>query len=1010
MKATKKTLLLCGPALLLCCAYAASAQNLVWSDDFTGTDLDLTKWTFDVGGNGFGNQELEYYTSRPENVKVQDGNLVITARREAYSGKQFTSARLKSLGRFAFKYGRIEARVKIPNLANGLWPAFWLLGDDIAQHTWPACGEIDILEMGSSDAVAAGQVNRWVGATTHWDYNGSYANYGTHVVSPADLTADFHLYRLDWTPTYLKAYLDGFNYYTLDISNATGNSMEELHDPFFIIMNLAVGGINFVNITDPAQITAPFPAQLLVDYVKVWDLGNTVALPAYTTAKAGPFGIYTETTPVNSAMAYGTDADLFTWNNMTPVATTPYEGSDVMSFRINSGAWYGMGVYCRTNKNMQYYSEGELHFHMKTTTTTTIGVGVESAAGGEAWVNLASTGEQYGLVRDGQWHEVVIPLSKFGNVDFNTIAQIFMVKGDAPTTTFDLAIDNVYWTPTRPLQRADNGSFGIYTETPAHQTAGAFTLGVDGQFFVWENTLVPGTPHPFDGTGCISLNSAAGLNWFGAAFTPNNKYNLSAFRYPTSTLHFAMKTSSIATFQIGLKTGNLDDIGQKWITFTAGSDPYGFARDGNWHAIDIPMSDIAPNLDLTKTAQLLELLGTTGPISNIEIDDVALLNGGDGLPDALDGSPFASAGGDRIITLPVNSLTLNGTGYDANGSIIAYQWAQVAGPAVATLTNANTANLTASNLVAGTYTFRLAVTDNSGLYGLDTVQVTVSDPHPTANAGADQNLTLPTNSATLAGSGWDSDGTIVGYAWRQVSGPLGTTMTGANTATLTAASLLAGTYVFELTVTDNSGLTGSDQVTVTVTRALTNLARGKTATASSVEGAYAAGLAVDGSTTTRWSSAAADPQWIKIDLGATYQISQVTLRWETASAKAFTIDVSPDGTSNWTTIYSTTAGPGGVQNLTVSGSGRFIRMNGTLRNTQWGYSLFEFEVYGPQNIVAGDGDRDGLVNWNDVRVLLGALGGPGNAVSPWNAATLDTDTDVDIDLADVANFDRLYPL
>ncbi|MCW1923697.1 tandem-95 repeat protein [Luteolibacter arcticus] len=185
------------------------------------------------------------------------------------------------------------------------------------------------------------------------------------------------------------------------------------------------------------------------------------------------------------------------------------------------------------------------------------------------------------------------------------------------------------------------------------------------------------------------------------------------------------------------------------------------------------------------------------------------------------GSPVASAGSDRSITLPTSSVVINGSGTDSGGSISGYSWSQVSGPSNATLSGGGTANLTASGLVQGSYVFRLTVTDNSGLTGYDDLTVTVNAAAgvPVANAGSDKAITLPTSSVVFNGSGTDSGGSISAYSWSQVSGPSTATLSGQGTANLTASGLVQGPYVFRLTVTDNSGLTATDNVTVTVSAA-----------------------------------------------------------------------------------------------------------------------------------------------------------------------------------------------
>ena len=622
---------LLGSVLLVAAtAVTAAAQTVVWSEEFNGSAIDLTKWTFDAGGSGFGNQELEFYTTRPENVRVESGHLVIEARREAYHEKQFTSARLKGHGRFAFRYGQIEARIKVPNLQNGLWPAFWLLGNNIGQLPWPGCGEVDILEMGHADAIAAGTVNRWVQGAAHWDFNGSYAGYWQSATVATPLNLDYHTYGLSWTPTMLTASLDGAQFWAMDISAGTANSLEEFHRPMFPLVNLAVGGINFVNITDPALITAPFPAQMLVDWIRVYDNGYTELTYTADAEETGNFGVFTETTPVNNAVEYDVDSDLFAWHNVTIGTAPAYEGTDAWRFSVAPGDWFGLGVYCRADRNMHNYSDGALHLHMKTSTTMTLGIGIASSAAGEGWIDLVNGGEQFGLVRDGAWHELVIPLNRFGNIDFNTIRQVFMLRGIGPGSAFNIDVDNVYWTPSVARPTPENGNFGVFTENAAHKTSGEAVLGVDQDFYIWANTMVPVTQSPYEGTTSMALQSATGINWFGAAFTPRIKHNLTAFRYPASRLHFALKTNSPSTFQIGMKSGNADEVNQHWITFQNGADPYGFVRDGQWHVIEIPMS-VFSGVDLFEVGQFFELLGIGTAINRIEVDDICFLNGGTAL-------------------------------------------------------------------------------------------------------------------------------------------------------------------------------------------------------------------------------------------------------------------------------------------------------------------------------------------------------------------------------------------
>lgn len=827
-------------AALVAAAFLASVthgQTLVWSEDFDGPVLDRATWTFNVGGSGFGNGELQYYTARPENVYLDSGSLVIEARRENYLGdKAFTSSRLVSNGRFAFKYGTVEARIKLPNVEYGLWPALWMMGTNYGAIDWPAAGEVDIMEFGRKDGYQAGVVNQRALCAAHWEVNDEHAMHDGFTDRPTVLYNDYHLFKMEWTPEYIHMFVDNVLYWTLDISDPLGDDLEEFHRPMFLLTNVAVGGWNFIEITNPAQITATFPARMYIDYIRIYDNGDTQLYFGDDTRESGPFGIFTDTTPVNNHVQYDTDAALYLWNNLTEVAGTPYEGDHVWSMTAAAGAWWGMGVLStQFDRNLQDYSDGHMHLHMKSTSTETFKIGIKSATSGESWVKLVADENTYGFVRDGEWHEVVIPLNAFLNVDFQTVSQLFMIAGDPPAATVNFSIDNVYWTPDVARPTPENGNFGIFTENAAHKTAGEYQLGADGEFFIWEHTLLQGTPTPYEGANSLELHSAPGLNWFGAAFTPTIKYNLSAFRFPESKLHFALKTSSTVAFRIGMRSGNVDDIGQKWIPFTNGSDPYGFVRDGQWHVVEIPMADISNAVDLTEVSMLFELLGVSGPITGIEVDDVCLLNGGAALP-AGPGYPKANAGADQLLILPANSAVLDGSLSSDNGAVVAFHWAQVNGPSSATLTGADNAVVAVSDLVAGTYVFRLTVTDDEGLTNSDNVTVLVATPEPTANAGPDQQVALPIDSATLSGTATDLDGTIVAYHWAQVSGPALATIADPAAAMTSAGDFYEGTYVFELTVTDNDGLTGSDQVAIMVTNPPLNIALGKPTTTSSSTG------------------------------------------------------------------------------------------------------------------------------------------------------------------------------
>jgi glycosyl hydrolase family 16 len=236
----------------------AGFPRLIWSDEFTGSAINASNWTFDLGNSGWGNNELENYTNRPVNARVENGTLVIEARRENLGGSQYTSARLKTEGRRSFGVNTwVEARIQVPQ-GQGIWPAFWMLGNSISTVGWPACGEIDIMEM-------RGQNPFQNLGTMHWEANDAYAGFGGNITSPVSLAAGFHTFAMSRTASAIKWYLDGVQYHEGNIAGGI-NDTAEFQEQFFIILNVAVGG-NFVG--SPNSGT-PFPQQMRVDYVRVW--------------------------------------------------------------------------------------------------------------------------------------------------------------------------------------------------------------------------------------------------------------------------------------------------------------------------------------------------------------------------------------------------------------------------------------------------------------------------------------------------------------------------------------------------------------------------------------------------------------------------------------------------------------------------------------------------------------------------------------------------------------------
>jgi beta-glucanase (GH16 family) len=272
-----------GIALLLCGSPGGMAQgqtlSLVWSDEFNGASLDLTKWTYDNGNGspaGWGNNEYEYYTSRTNNVYVSGGLLHIRAQTESTNGLLFTSGRIKTEGLFWKTFGRIEWRAKLPS-GIGMWPALWSLGTNINSIGWPGCGEIDVVEdHGDNIFFEQGSIHSGSDATKVFNFTGG------------DSVTNFHVYDLDWTNNMIIWSVDSMAYETQTVwTSSTGMPYPfPFNQPFHFLMNLAVGG-NYTGNPSNALIEAILPQELQVDYMRVYDYiapTNTLATPTGLTA------------------------------------------------------------------------------------------------------------------------------------------------------------------------------------------------------------------------------------------------------------------------------------------------------------------------------------------------------------------------------------------------------------------------------------------------------------------------------------------------------------------------------------------------------------------------------------------------------------------------------------------------------------------------------------------------------------------------------------------------------
>jgi beta-glucanase (GH16 family) len=235
-------------------------MTLAWQDEFTGSTLDGNVWNYETGNNnGWGNNELEYYTNSPKNTFVSNGNLIIEARKESIGGFNYSSARLTTQNKKSFTYGRVDIRAKLPK-GKGIWPALWMLGNNIGTVGWPASGEIDIMELLGQDITKSyGTLHYGASSATHGSKGTSYT------LSTSNFYDQFHVFSMEWKQDQIKLFVDDNLFLTVNKIDL-GTSPYPFNAPFFFIFNVAVGG----NWPGNPDASTTFPQRMIVDYIRVF--------------------------------------------------------------------------------------------------------------------------------------------------------------------------------------------------------------------------------------------------------------------------------------------------------------------------------------------------------------------------------------------------------------------------------------------------------------------------------------------------------------------------------------------------------------------------------------------------------------------------------------------------------------------------------------------------------------------------------------------------------------------
>jgi len=473
----------------------AQVGDLIWEDEFNTMD----NWMAETGNGswGWGNGELQFYQA--ENVDIapvpnEPGNnaLRITAKAESGSGitdqwgnpLNYTSARVTTRAKVSVQYGMIEMRVKVPDIELGGWPAVWLLGT--SNLSWPYSGEIDMMEMGSSqafrdlhDAHNGGNglnnstVNQVVGANAifyadealtpenptgaasiSWDPDDDYCRPYYNHSNP--LIDRFLIYRTYWDADSLRfAVVDnGVEHDLFTEAFLIDSISSEFHKPFYFIANLAIGGAftDVYQLGDPASgepVSLPLPAEMYVDYIRVyeWNGQGSVHLGP-PTPKYESYGLFTDNTPTASSVILGSEAEIYVWEETLISGTIPpLEGDNGISWQTNGKGWFGAGIMTMQPLNMSNFGDGSLNFSIKIPGNVSFQVGIIDTWGNQSYLEFPANTTSYGLIRNGQWGQASIPISEIRGefIDLRMLSYAFVIL-EVSGTACELALDDIYWT------------------------------------------------------------------------------------------------------------------------------------------------------------------------------------------------------------------------------------------------------------------------------------------------------------------------------------------------------------------------------------------------------------------------------------------------------------------------------------------------------------------------------------------------------------------------------------
>jgi beta-glucanase (GH16 family) len=664
--------------------------TLVWSDEFNGAQLDPEVWFFETGDGsqygipGWGNNELQYYL--PDNARLDGGRLIIEAKRETVLDRQFgyTSARINTRDRFAFKYGRIEASIKMPS-GQGLWPAFWMLSQDSdylcggEPCVWAAIGEIDIVEAVNLD----GTPNNGIGGgneifgTIH--YGGEFPNNlssSTNYTPSVDVTGGFNTYAIEWDEFEIRWYFNGLLYAMENSwdSDADGKDFPAPFDQnFHILFNLAVGG----NFPGSPNGTTPFPAAMEVDWVRVYS-GEEPPPPAPPGDHGpGTAGVFTETTTespitvtsITNSIDFGGNNTVADANSM---AIPAFEGDVVLAIDYqDTGSTFGGVLLNFGGVDLTAYDT--LNFTIDTSGMAGFGdltIQIEPPGAGAAGTNVALS--SYAPVStSGNWATYAIPLADFTVTDFSAAANLGLWNardGVGALTFGTLYVDDVYFSTEGGAADHGPGTAAVFTETTTESTitVSGITNSID---FGGNNTVADANSMAipaFEGDVVLSIDYQDSGSTFGGVLLNFGGVDLTAY----DTLNLTIDTSGMAGFAdltIQIEPPGAGAAG----TNVALSSYAPVSTSGNWATYAIPLADFTVT-DFSAAANLGFWNARDGGgalvFGTLYVDDVYFSTEGGGPADHGPGTAAVFTETATESTITVTSIT-NSIDFGGNNTV-----------------------------------------------------------------------------------------------------------------------------------------------------------------------------------------------------------------------------------------------------------------------------------------------------------------------------------------------------